>query len=305
MEIYANLHTHSTHSDGVYSPSELARIAKAEGYRALAITDHDTASAFPELRAACDAEGLECIFGVEFSVYSPKPYHIVGFDFDPEFPPMKEYLAQMAARQTDNTKACFDLAVKEGGISGITWEEVLDYNKGIPWLCNNHVFNAMLDKGLVKQENYMAWFKENFEKQRGYFPPSYNFKPLPELIKLVKDAGGFCIVAHPTARLDDIDELMSLGIVGLEVLHPDLTEDEKKRALEIALEKGLFISGGSDHNGLCGGYYSSYPSEEELKKSYHYIPEMSVGTSKEFFDELKTRTINKEYRKSLKNKIFK
>ena len=145
----------------------------------------------------------------------------------------------------------------------------------------------------------MAWFKENFEKQRGYFPPSYNFKPLSELIKLVKDAGGFCIVAHPHACLDDIDELMSLGIVGLEVLHPDLTEDEKKRALEIALEKGLFIGGGSDHNGLCGGYYSSYPSEEELKKSYHYIPELSVGTSKEFFDEIKTRTINKNYRETL------
>jgi len=293
MKIYANLHTHSTHSDGVYSPSELVSIAKAEGYGALAITDHDTASAYPELKAACDIEGLECIFGVEFSVYDPKPYHIVGFDFDPEYPEMKKYLAEMAARQTDNTKACFDLAVEKGGISGITWQDVLDYNKGIPWLCNNHVFNAMLERGLVKQENYMAWFRENFEKQRGYFPPSYNFKPLSELVKLIKAAGGFAIVAHPHNSLDDIDELMKIGIVGLEVLHPDLTEDEKERALEIALEKGLFISGGSDHNGLCGGYYSSYPTEEELKASYHYIPELSVGTSKEYFDEIKNRKINR------------
>ena len=293
MKIYANLHTHSTHSDGVYSPKELARIAKAEGYGALAITDHDTASAYPELKAACEYEGIECIFGVEFSVYDPKPYHIVGFDFDPEYAPMKKYLSEMAARQTDNTKSCFDLAVENGGISGITWQDVLDYNKGIPWLCNNHVFNAMLDRGLVKQENYMAWFRENFEKQRGYFPPSYNFKPLPELVNLIKAAGGFAIVAHPHNSLDDIDELMKIGIVGLEVLHPDLTEDEKIRAHEIALEKGLFISGGSDHNGLCGGYYSSYPTEEELKASYHYIPELSVGTSKEYFEEIKNRKINR------------
>ena len=293
MKIYANLHTHSTHSDGYYSPTELVHVAKSEGYGALAITDHDTATAFPELKKACEEEGMECIFGVEFSVCEPKPYHILGFDFDPEYPEMKQYLSDMAARQTDNTKACFDLAVKNGGIVGITWDEVVEYNRGIAWLCNNHVFNAMLAKGLVEQENYMAWFLENFEVQRGYFPPQYSFKPLPELIKLIKAAGGFAIVAHPHARLDDIDELVALGIEGLEVLHPDLTEDERKRALEIALEKGLFIGGGSDHSGLCGGHYGSYPSEEELKKSYHYIPALSVGTSKEYFDELKTRKINR------------
>ena len=129
--------------------------------------------------------------------------------------------------------------------------------------------------------------------QRGYFPPSCDFKPLPELIALIKAAGGFAIVAHPHRQLDDIDDLISLGISGLEVMHPDLTEDEKKRALDIALEKGLFIGGGSDHSGLCGGYYGSYPSEEELKRSCHYIPALSAGTSKEYFEELKTRRINR------------
>ncbi len=293
MKFYANLHTHSTHSDGVYSPRELVKIAKAEGYRALAITDHDTASAFPELEKACKEEELECIFGVEFSVYDPKPYHIVGFDFDPEYPEMKKYLSEMAERQTDNTKKCFDMAVSNGGIFGITWEEVLVYNSGIPWLCNNHVYNAMIEKGLVKQENYMQWFMENFEKQRNLFPPCYDFKPLGELIELIKAAGGFAIVAHPHNCLDDMDELISLGIVGLEVFHPDLTEEEKDRALKIALEKGLFISGGSDHSGLCGGFYNSYPSEDELKKSYHYISKLSAGTTKEYFKEIKTRKITR------------
>ena len=57
MKIYANLHTHSTHSDGPYSPTEIVKVAKAEGYRAVAITDHDTASAYPELKKACEGEG--------------------------------------------------------------------------------------------------------------------------------------------------------------------------------------------------------------------------------------------------------
>ena len=80
---YANLHLHSTHSDGVYSPTELVKIAKEEGYKALAITDHDVASAYDELKSACEREGMECIFGVEFTVSEPFPFHIVGFDFDP------------------------------------------------------------------------------------------------------------------------------------------------------------------------------------------------------------------------------
>ena len=66
MKKYANLHSHSTHSDGVYTPEELARIAKDEGYTALAITDHDVATAYPELKAACDALGMESRLGCEF-----------------------------------------------------------------------------------------------------------------------------------------------------------------------------------------------------------------------------------------------
>ena len=149
MKPYANLHTHSTHSDGQYTPAELVVIAKEEGYRALAITDHDTATAYPELASACREAEMECLFGVEFSVSKPVSCHIVGFDFDPEYPEMKKYLADMGARQTGNTKCCFEEGVANGNIQGITWEEVLEYNRGIVWLCNNHVFRAMKAKGLV------------------------------------------------------------------------------------------------------------------------------------------------------------
>ena len=282
MELYANLHTHSTHSDGQYTPGELVRVAKAEGYKAIAITDHDTATAYPELKEACEKEGLECLFATEFSVLEPKEYHIVAFDFDPEYPPMKEYLWQMGERQTDNTKHCFDAAVAKGAVSGITWEEVLEFNKGISWIANNHVYKAMIAKGLVKKENYIKWFQADFNHQRALYPPLYPFKTLPEIVKLVKDAGGFCI-----------DYFIECGIVGIEVLHRDLTDDEQKRALKIALEKNLFISGGSDHYGLCGGCYSSYPTDEELKKSRHYIPELSTGVLREHYEEIKNRKLNR------------
>ncbi len=293
MELYANLHMHSIHSDGVYTPSELVKIAKSEGYRAIAVTDHDTASAYPELQKACDELGMECIFGVEFTVQVPKSYHIVGFNFDPEYPAMKKYLADMAFRQTDNTKKCFDEAVQKGDITGITWDEVLEFNKGIPWLCNNHVFEVLKAKELVRQENYMAWFEKNYRHQRRKYPPIIQPLPLKELTDLIKAAGGFAIVAHPHNQLDDIELLINEGVEGLEIWHSMLTPEERERGLKLANEKGLFVSGGSDHEGLLGGFYSSFPNEEALKKSSFYIEPRSMGTTREFYEEIKAHKLNR------------
>jgi predicted metal-dependent phosphoesterase TrpH len=278
----------------VYTPRELVEIAKKEGYHAIAITDHDTASAYPELVAACEKADMECIFGVEFTVLEPYDFHIVGFDFDPEYPEMKEYLRKMALRQTDNTKQCFDKAVSLGDITGISWEEILEFNAGIPWLCNNHVFNTMKAKGLIEECEYMTWFIKNFLHQRGQFPPSYDFLTLAGIVDLIKKAGGFAVCAHPShEHLDRIEMLAEAGIEGLEVLHPSLSDEEKERSLAICLERGWFISGGSDHSGLCGGYYGAYESEEALKASSHFIAPLSVGATKEHFKELCERKINR------------
>lgn len=290
MKMYANLHTHSTHSDGVHTPEQMVRVAKEEGFSAIAISDHDAATAYPELKAACEKEGLRCIFAVEFSVNVPVPAHIVAFDFDPEYPPMKKYLADMGHRQTDNTKKCFDEGVACGNITGITWEEVEEYNKGIIWLCNNHVFRAMQAKGLVKKEEYMSWYMKNYSKQRGKYPPVISFMNSDQLVAMVKEAGGFCVLAHPTdEQMDKIDDYVAIGIEGIEVWHSDLNAEQRARALAIALDKDLYVSGGSDHSGLLGGLYSSYPTEEALKASPHYIPLRSTGVPQGFFEELVSR----------------
>ena len=231
-EIYANLHLHSTHSDGALTPEELVMVAKEEGYKAIAITDHDTATGFPEMKAACEREGMEYLFGVEFSTLVPADYHIVGFSFDPEYPEMKQYLADMGRRQADNTRKCFELAVSKGDITGITWQEVLDHSKGVACIYNNHVFRAMKAKGLIDDSQYIEWFIKNFREQRSLFPPIVDFKPAHEIIKLIKDAGGFAVIAHPVKNLDDMDYLIESGLEGIEVIHPSLNYEIKERKEE-------------------------------------------------------------------------
>lgn len=299
MRLYANLHTHSTHSDGGYSPARIAEVAKREGYGAVAVTDHDTVTGYTELKAECDKIGLECIFGAEFS--SPSKlleglegeagtFHICGYHFDSEYPPMKKYLEEMSHRETDQTRILFERGVGLGKLSGIEWDEVLEYNKGITWLCNEHLFRCLVAKGVMKNEDYPKFFNELFGEHRYEVPPSYPFKQEHEIIKLIHDAGGIAIVAHPHKQLPYMDALIEMGIDGLEIWHWMMTEEEREKGLALAYDKGLYISGGSDHNGYCSGFYEKYAHPEDCPR---YAPPLAFGTTREYFEEIKNKQIKR------------
>ena len=296
MEFYANLHLHSTHSDGVFSPTELVTIAKAEGYGAVALTDHDTVSGNAEMKAAATRAGMECLFGAEFSAKGKVRAHIVGLEFDPEQPEMKKYLADLSFKETDQTRVVFGWAVEAGGITGITWDEVCEYNKGITWMCNNHVWEAMKAKGLVDDSQYVEWFDKYWRKQRGQVKSEITFKDGPEVVELIHKAGGIAILAHPmdySKELKGLPLLLEAGLDGIEVWHADLNDLERAKALRAGVKNNLYLSGGSDHSGILGGFYDGYASMEELSKSAMYIPMHSCGTTKELFDEIKNRKINR------------
>ncbi len=305
MKLYANLHTHSTHSDGVYSPEELVKVAADEGYKALAVTDHDTATANPLFKAACDKAGLDSIFGVEFTANSDliaQDFHMVAFNFDPEYPEMKEYLRRLSVNEAEQTKYCFDKGKREGGMceitwesgfNDITWEEVLEYNGPITWLTNGHVFSAMKAKGIVTDLDRTSFFNAYFGPRRFEFEFPYESLDVKGLTELVHKAGGIILVAHPHRQLHLIGQLVEMGVDGLEVWHPDLDEAERAEAYKFALENELFVSGGSDHSGLCGGMYDSFEHPEETP---YFIPPLSSGCTEMHFRELKAGKINKEER---------
>ena len=304
MKIYANLHTHSTHSDGVYTPAELVRIAKDEGYGAIAVTDHDTVTGYDELKAECEKLGMESIFGCEFTAYCKEfeyTPHITAYGFDPEYPEMKEYLRRCSATLANETEILFNRGVSDGFIPrGISWNDVLDYNKGISWLCNDHVFRTMKHMGLASDLDYPDFFKNVFGKRRLEVPHLYEFLPIEELIPLVKAAGGIAFIAHPGKKVDKIPRFVEYGISGLEVWHSMLSREEYVEALKVALEYGLYISGGTDHEGLCGGQYAFYA---DYKTCPFYIPECSMGTTKEFFDEIANRKLMPNREKIIKEYI--
>ena len=300
MKIYANLHLHSTHSDGKYTPEELVRFAKEEGYGAIAVTDHDTVTANEALMRCAAENGLESIFGCEFTVPpTDEPhsdFHFVAFDFDPTYPPMAEYLRGMALRETDMAIVTFERCQKAGFMTELTWQDVLDANEGVAWFCNEQVFRAMVIKGIAKPEDYEDWVNKiwYYHEHLAPIPPAYPFKDAKGIIDLVHAAGGIILMAHPHKQLHFIDRLVAMGLDGLEVYHPDLLPEEQTEAMRIAYEKNLFIAGGTDHSGVLGGEYISYANPETCP---YYLEPRVFGTMEEHFRELKERKIGKrEYK---------
>ena len=297
MKMYANLHAHSTHSDGVYSPRELAKVAYDEGYRAFALTDHDTVTGNDEMIAACCELGIECIRGIEFSTEFKRMgcnMHITAFGIDEDHPEMKGYLAKMSERESEQTRVLFERGISIGYIKGITWDEVLEYNRGISWLCNEHVFRAMKSKGLATDLDYYDFYETCYGKYRATVHSDIEFLDAEELIKLIHSAGGIAFAAHPGdihGGLVAVEELVRLGLDGIEVWHAMLKGNERRLALALARKHDLYVSGGADHEGLLGGQYRRFERPEE---SEYYFPPLTLGTTKLFFEEIRDKKKNPE-----------
>jgi len=289
VPLFANLHNHTTHSDGVYAPEELVDIAKKEGFGALAVTDHDTVTGNAPFAAACDAAGIEHLFGAEFtspSDFSSNFYHITAYEFDPDYPEMADYLRKMSFNETNQTKKLFERGLEMGYLHDITWQDVLDDNPGVSWICNEPVFRSLKKRGLAVDTDYPEFFAKVYGPHRGTVPNVYPFLPSDKLIGLVNKAGGFTVLAHPHHQLEDLPALKERGLRGTEVWHSMLTPEERRTALTAALELGLYVSGGEDHEGLCGGQYSRY---EDPKSSPFYFDPMTLGTTEYFFREMSSR----------------
>ncbi len=286
---YANLHFHSTHSDGPYSPECLVEIAKQEGYRGLALTDHDTVTGVMPFIQACKKAGLEYLNGAEFYADGAAcHYHIVGLDFDITHPRMAQHLEYTRNVCVYRTKGMFDAGVARGTIRGITWKEVEAANEGITWLCVDHVFEAMRKKGVITVDEYNSFHRQNFS-YRIPFKNIYSHKNAEEVIAVIREAGGVAVLAHPGfAQIKYVPELVRMGLNGIETWNGDHSDEEIKACEELAHKYKLYESGGTDHNGPMGGCYLQHEDEE---KNPYYLPSRKYGVSEENFRKIKERVL--------------
>lgn len=246
-----DLHTHSTASDGEFSPTELIDLAIKKNIEALAITDHDTIDGLDEAQKY--AQGKEILFipGIEIKAKSEKgQMHILGLDIDYNNIDLQNKLNLLInKRNTRNNE--FIKYFQNIGFD-ITLEELQKISRG-------GVIGKPHFAKLLMQKGYACNTESVF---RNYFncPPLSEIKDFiynpEEVISMIKKANGIAILAHPQKlKLDDIElekkvlELIKYGLCGLECYHSEQTIEEMKKLRALADKYQLWITKGSDYHG--------------------------------------------------------
>ncbi|MEU1266407.1 PHP domain-containing protein [Streptomyces cellulosae] len=246
-----DLHTHSTASDGTDTPADLVRKAAAAGLDVVALTDHDTTRGHAEALAALP-QGLTLVTGAELSCrLDGVSMHLLAYLFDPEEPAL---LAERELVRDDRVPRAKGMIAKlnELGVP-VTWEQVAriagDGSVGRP-----HVASALVELGVVDSVSD-AFTPEWLADGGRAYVPKHETDPF-EAVRLVKNAGGVAVFAHPAAvkrgrTVPDsaIAELARAGLDGIEVDHVDHDPDTRARLRGLAGELGLLVTGSSDYHG--------------------------------------------------------
>lgn len=245
----ADLHTHSTASDGVLTPTQLVDLAAEQGVQVLALTDHDSLEGIREAQAAAARHpGLHLIPSVELSTDIPgSEVHVLGYFLDPANTELQDFLARFRASRLNRGRRMVEKLQALG--MPITWERVQEI-AGDAAVGRPHIAQALLEKGLV------ASIQEAFEKWIGRNGPAYaeREKMTPaEAVRFLLRVQGIPVLAHPgyTENVDEIlPELVAAGLVGIEVYYRDYDAQQIARLEALADRYGLVPTGGSDFHGL-------------------------------------------------------
>jgi len=247
-----DLHTHSLASDGTDTPGDLINKAHASGISVLGLMDHDTVAGWDEainyLRP-----GMSLVLGSEISCQTLDgvSVHMLGMLFDRENSALAETLAKTRDNRLTRMNRIID-RLNEAGYE-ISIEEVLAQLAPGATLGRPHLADALIAKKLVSSRDEA--FAELLHNNSKYYISHYS--PTPEdAIKLIKQAGGVAVIAHPLASLrgrtvsiDSFKSMVDAGLDGIEISHRDQSEDERELLRQVVSQYDIIATGSSDYHG--------------------------------------------------------
>lgn len=265
-----DLHTHTNFSDGTDSPAQLINKALAAGISVIGLTDHDSVSGWQEATAAL-RPGISLVPGAEISCQTLDgiSVHILGLLFDSQNVELMKTMEE--TRENRHGRMAKIIArINEAGID-ITMDDVLEQLADGATLGRPHLADALVKKGVVASRDEA--FTQMLHNKSKYYVSHYS--PTPEVaIKLIKDAGGVSVIAHPmashrgrTISSETFGSLIKAGLDGIEVDHRDHSPEEKNQLIELARDNNLVMTGASDYHGNGKlnllGEYTTLPHEWE------------------------------------------
>ncbi|WP_018247830.1 PHP domain-containing protein [Orenia marismortui] len=284
-----DLHMHSSYSDDAdYTPQEIIKMAKKKNLSAISITDHNLTTAISEALEITKNDDLEIIPGIEFDTnYESNILHILGYYIDYNSSKISELLSGMEEAKKEQFYKRID-RLQELGYS-ITAKEVLDKADNDRPL-GGFIAEVLLAKSESKEDPRLKKYYNGERSDQPYFNFYLDFfrsgmpadipcwKPnAKDTIELIKELGGVAVLAHPGSTLnpkdeDVIDDLIASGLQGIEAYSTYHNKQEMEQWLEVAKNKNLLATAGSDFHGhlkpkieLGGVAGNDYSIVEELK----------------------------------------
>lgn len=255
----ADLHIHTTFSDGCETPEEVVAKAKEAKLSAIAITDHDNVEGIKSAQAAGEKLGIKVIPGIEFTTEVPEAeIHILGYFVNDKDPKLRAVLEKIQGSRHSRIFMILE-KLKKIGVN-LDPDKVFAFSKGAS-AGRPHVARALVEAGVVKS------IRSAFDKYLGWQGPAYvpHYKLTPEgAVKLILENGGIPVYAHPLVSDHDkiIPELVSFGLKGIEVFYPGHSDEQRAYYLALAKKLGLLVTGGSDYHGAAN------PREGRLGEVY-------------------------------------
>jgi predicted metal-dependent phosphoesterase TrpH len=267
----ADLHAHTTTSDGDWTPSQLVAQARNAKLAAIAITDHDTTAGVAEaLRTAAAMTGIDVVPGVELSVsFRGREIHVLGLFVDPDDAALTEECRRMGVARRER----FDAYLVQLAAAGwpIPVSLVERVRSTAASLGRRHVASLLIESGHASSQH--AAFTKHLAAVVERIPPK-RLAALPDAIRLIRDAGGISILAHPPGEFDRpvYEELAALGLDGVESRHPSASNTQVDYLRDTARSLGMTVSAGSDCHGPWAvgrsfGSYGLYPDEFDALKA--------------------------------------
>jgi predicted metal-dependent phosphoesterase TrpH len=249
-----DLHSHTLFSDGSLTPPQLVQLARTNGVRTLAVTDHDHSGGIDEALAVGDTAGVEIIPGIELSIsYAEfEDIHLLAYYFawhDPHFEARLESFRVARESRAEHILERINVKLADGGHAPISYDTVKAQVQGA--FGRPHIATALIERGYVPDMN--TAFRDYLIPCN---VPKY-YMPADEAIGLVRQARGISAVAHPRyitadrGRLRQVmQDLKSMGLDGVEAYHSDHGSEERLYFIRLANQLDLLITGGSDYHGF-------------------------------------------------------
>jgi predicted metal-dependent phosphoesterase TrpH len=259
----ADLHLHTTFSDGLYAPAETIDLARRSGLSAIAVTDHDTTGGVKAARAAAGA-ALEVIAGVEITAeFQQRELHLLGYFIELDFEPLQAALKRICLSRAER----FTAMIERLRVCGVSIEEGEPCSAQAPG--RRHLAEMLVAQGKVGsvREAFNRWLADG-----GLAEVPKKRLPVAEAIALVRQAGGVAAWAHPAydGTQEMLAELAQLGLGAVEVEYPEVRRSRSRELRSWAEALRLAVTGGSDCHGPGPRTVGRWTiSDEELDRLRH------------------------------------